>query len=78
VSRHIRNEHALRGGNGRQRVECPWRDCSRHLQRQSVVRHILSIHLRLSTWLCPRCSRAFSRRGTAHRCHLGGETSPHA
>ncbi|KAG6375746.1 hypothetical protein JVT61DRAFT_2595 [Boletus reticuloceps] len=77
VSKHLRDEHALGGGNSKQRVTCPWRDCSRHVLRESLIRHVLSTHLRLLTWVCPACLKVFARRGTAHKCQPGGEMLPH-
>ncbi|KAF8418369.1 hypothetical protein L210DRAFT_791048, partial [Boletus edulis BED1] len=60
-------EHGL-GGNSKERIACPWRHChSRPMQRQSLIRHVSSVHVPLMAWTCPQCSRTFSRSGTAHR-----------
>ncbi|KAF8437664.1 hypothetical protein L210DRAFT_876957, partial [Boletus edulis BED1] len=77
VSEHLRTHHAL-GGSSRESTTCLWQHChSRPMQRQNLIRHVLSIHLALLRWRCPACLKEFSRRGTPHRCHLGGETVLH-
>ena len=55
VSAHLSNEHALGGGgDSKERIACLWRHCrSRPLQQQSLIRHIVSVHLGLLRWTCP-------------------------
>ena len=55
VSAHLCNEHALGGGgDSKERIACLWRHCrSRPLQQQSLIRHIVSVHLGLLRWTCP-------------------------
>ncbi|KAF8552988.1 hypothetical protein OG21DRAFT_1315687 [Imleria badia] len=73
VSVHLREAHGV-GGESKEMTTCSWPNChSRPVQRRSLSRHILSVHLRLLSWTCPQCFKTFSRRGTAHNCHLGGE-----
>ncbi|KAN0073853.1 hypothetical protein V8E55_012107 [Tylopilus felleus] len=77
VSTHLRNDHAL-GGDSKEMVTCFWGDChSRPVQRQSLVRHILSVHLRLLNWTCPICSKTLARKGT-HKCRPAGLLLQHA
>ncbi|KAF8552987.1 hypothetical protein OG21DRAFT_1315355 [Imleria badia] len=78
VTVHLRNAHAA-GGESKEMTTCLWSNChSRSIQRRSLIRHILSVHLRLLRWTCPQCFRTFARRGTAHNCQFGGDMLPHA
>ena len=79
ASLHFRTAHALQGDSKRM-VTCLWENCaSPPIQQRSMIRHILSVHLGLLRWTCPRCLKTFARRGTDHQCRpygVSGETSP--
>ncbi|KAF8129335.1 hypothetical protein EV363DRAFT_1338704 [Boletus edulis] len=68
---HFRLAHNIRG-NDKVTVDCHWYACrAAPMQRGSLIRHVLSVHLGVLRWQCEACGRVFSRRGTSHVC--GGE-----
>ncbi|KAN0073851.1 hypothetical protein V8E55_012105 [Tylopilus felleus] len=76
VSAHLRNAHTA--GDSNERTTCLWSNCQlRPIQRRSIVRHVLSVHLKLLKWTCPQCFRTFSRKATLHNCHLDDGVLPH-
>lgn len=65
---HFRVAHGVRG-NDKATVSCLWYACSAPpMQRGSLIRHLLTVHLKLLRWKCEACGRVFSRRGSAHVC----------
>ncbi|KIK97035.1 hypothetical protein PAXRUDRAFT_258504 [Paxillus rubicundulus Ve08.2h10] len=65
---HFRNEHGIRGREKEMAI-CCWDGCGAvPMQRGSLIRHILAVHLRTLRWTCPLCGKTFSRRDTAHQC----------
>ncbi|KIJ10830.1 hypothetical protein PAXINDRAFT_172048 [Paxillus involutus ATCC 200175] len=65
---HFRDEHGIRGGE-KEAITCCWDGCSvAPMQRCSLIRHILAVHLRTLQWTCPLCGNRFSRKDTAHQC----------
>jgi len=78
VSVHLRNAHGVRG-DSKETTTCLWWNChSRPIQQRNLVRHILSVHLRLLRWTCPQCFRTFARRGIPHNCQFDIEILPQA
>ncbi|KAF8552976.1 hypothetical protein OG21DRAFT_1314454 [Imleria badia] len=72
VCAHFRHTHDVRG-NDKVTADCHWYGCrAAPMQRGSVIRHVLAVHLGLLRWQCEVCGRVFSRRGTGHVC-AGGE-----
>ncbi|KAF8129352.1 hypothetical protein EV363DRAFT_1169198, partial [Boletus edulis] len=72
---HFRHVHEVRG-NEKVIVSCHWRDCQvPPMQRGSLIRHMLSVHLGLLRWQCDVCGRWFSRKGTGHACVASTEAS---
>ncbi|KAH0830097.1 hypothetical protein J3R83DRAFT_1434 [Lanmaoa asiatica] len=68
VCHHFRHAHDIRG-NGKVHVLCHWRDCDAPpMLRGSLIRHVLTVHLRLLRWQCEVCGKVFSRTGTRHTC----------
>lgn len=68
VCTHFRHAHNVRG-NEKVIVCCHWRDCEiPPMQRGSLIRHVLAVHLGLLRWRCEACGRVFSRKGTVHVC----------
>ncbi|KAI9570685.1 hypothetical protein HD554DRAFT_306556 [Boletus coccyginus] len=71
VCTHFRHAHDVRG-NEKVIVGCFWRNCQAlPMQRGSLLRHVLAVHLGLLRWRCEACGRVFSRRGTLHACGEG-------
>ncbi|KAG9317976.1 hypothetical protein JVU11DRAFT_33 [Chiua virens] len=69
--RHMRIAHNVRG-NEKETVGCLWHQCrAPPMQRGSLIRHILTVHLGLLRWRCEGCGRVFSRKGTGHICVSG-------
>ena len=65
---HFRHVHHIHG-NEKVMVQCHWRDChAPPMQRGSLIRHVLTVHLGLLRWQCEVCGRTFSRKWTAHTC----------
>ncbi|KAF9233790.1 hypothetical protein BU15DRAFT_79770 [Melanogaster broomeanus] len=68
VSAHLRDHHGLKGRE-KEVINCRWNGChSVQMQRGSLVRHVLSVHLRILQWTCPICAKTFSRKDTGHPC----------
>jgi hypothetical protein len=68
---HLRLAHDVRG-NDKVTVSCHWYACrAAPMQRGSVIRHVLAVHLGLLRWQCQTCGKVFSRRGTGHVCNGG-------
>ena len=71
---HFRLAHDVRG-NDKVTVGCQWYACrAAPMQRGSVIRHVLAVHLGLLRWQCETCRRVFSRKGTGHVCGGGVRT----
>ncbi|KAF8842597.1 hypothetical protein BDN67DRAFT_965479 [Paxillus ammoniavirescens] len=65
---HLRDGHGIRGAE-KESVICCWYGCyAAPMQRGSLIRHILSVHLRTLQWTCPLCGKTFTRKDTAHQC----------
>lgn len=65
---HFRIAHNVRG-NDKAIVGCHWHACNATpMQRGSLIRHLLTIHLGLLRWQCQVCGRVFSRKWTGHTC----------
>ncbi|KAI9570704.1 hypothetical protein HD554DRAFT_307772 [Boletus coccyginus] len=71
VCAHLRLTHGIRG-NDRVTIRCLWYGChAAPMQRGSVIRHVLTVHLGLLRWRCEICDKVFSRKGTGHACGGG-------
>lgn len=57
---HLKEAHRF-SLSGKETVPCQWNGCNRTMQRENVVRHILSHHLRLKV-RCPSCGKNLCRR----------------
>lgn len=57
---HLKQAHKF-SLSGRETVPCQWNGCNRTMQRENVVRHILSHHMRLKV-RCPSCGKDLCRR----------------
>ncbi|KAL4074340.1 hypothetical protein V8B97DRAFT_704713 [Scleroderma yunnanense] len=57
---HLKEAHGF-CSKGRQSVPCQWNGCNRTLQRENMVRHILSHHMHLKV-RCRSCGKYLCRR----------------
>lgn len=57
---HLRDFHGVYGEE-KKPVVCFWQFCDQNMQRRSIVRHIISCHLK-TKWTCKNCSMTYSRR----------------
>lgn len=60
VRQHLKHVHAFTP-TGREVVPCLWDGCGRLLQRENVVRHVLTVDLQLKV-PCPDCGKDLCRR----------------
>ncbi|KAF8124875.1 hypothetical protein EV363DRAFT_691587 [Boletus edulis] len=56
---HLKREHLFRSP-ARDSVQCPWAGCMKIMQRENILRHIITRHLRVKV-SCPACETALSR-----------------
>lgn len=57
---HLKQVHGF-VSTGRESVKCKWDGCGRSLQKENVIRHILSHHMRLKV-RCDLCGKDLCRR----------------
>ncbi|KAI9568265.1 hypothetical protein HD554DRAFT_792453 [Boletus coccyginus] len=60
---HLRLCHGI-GGISHQRVTCRWEDCNQSMRRDSILRHVGSVHLQITWYTCTSCWRQFSHLDT--------------
>ena len=61
ISAHIQKWHRGRPGEDKLEVDCRWSTCRKTMLKESISRHILSIHLG-ETWECQGCGKAIARK----------------
>ncbi|KAI9570631.1 hypothetical protein HD554DRAFT_2083658 [Boletus coccyginus] len=66
ISRHLRNIHGLHPASGKSSVGCQWIGCDKTMKRESIVRHIVAVHLRVAT-KCGACGTFFARPDSLQR-----------
>ncbi|KAH7903926.1 hypothetical protein BJ138DRAFT_1167377 [Hygrophoropsis aurantiaca] len=59
-SEHIRKEHSLKTSNSE--VTCGWQDCMRKKRGDTLVRHVMEVHLKIRGAICSRCRAYFKSR----------------
>lgn len=59
ISSHLRVVHGIRG-HGKSHVNCLWHGCNMTLNKESLLRHVEEVHLRI-VYSCD-CGKTFSRK----------------
>ncbi|KAG9315381.1 hypothetical protein JVU11DRAFT_4528 [Chiua virens] len=65
---HLHHAHGIRPGDEKVRQTCLWEHCGTSLNKESLGRHILTVHLRKKV-KCPECRELFAREDSLRR-HL--------
>ncbi|KAI9566834.1 hypothetical protein HD554DRAFT_2112965 [Boletus coccyginus] len=71
VIKHLR-DHDIRPGEDKARQRCFWESCTMTLNKESLVRHILTIHLKEGV-KCAECGLSFAREDSLKRHLKGGQ-----
>lgn len=73
VVEHLQQAHGMRPGEEKIRQKCSWEDCQTTLNKESLARHILTVHLKEGKERihCPECGQSFAREDSLKR-HLKG------
>ena len=66
ISQHLSKVHSLLPAGGKLTQKCQWAGCAKELKQESIVRHILTVHLRVTTE-CEACGTSFARRDSLQR-----------
>ncbi|KAG2032693.1 hypothetical protein BDR03DRAFT_969253 [Suillus americanus] len=64
ISSHLREVHGIHGSD-KCRNMCIWNGCNRELKKESLLRHVEEVHLRI-VYSCD-CGNTYSRRDTLNR-----------
>ncbi|KAF9233492.1 hypothetical protein BU15DRAFT_53790, partial [Melanogaster broomeanus] len=59
VRHHLQKHHRVYT-TGKHRTTCRWLGCSQTLQRENLLRHIITCHLQIEV-RCPDCGRRLAR-----------------
>ncbi|KAI9566835.1 hypothetical protein HD554DRAFT_2112979, partial [Boletus coccyginus] len=71
VIKHLR-DHDIRPGEDKARQRCFWESCTMTLNKESLVRHILTVHLKEGV-KCAECGLSFAREDSLKRHLKGGQ-----
>ncbi|KAF8442273.1 hypothetical protein L210DRAFT_909913 [Boletus edulis BED1] len=72
VIEHLQRAHGIRTGEEKARQTCMWEGCSTILNKESLARHILAVHLKEKVH-CPECGLFFAREDSLKRHLKGGQ-----
>ncbi|KAG2124514.1 hypothetical protein BD769DRAFT_874711 [Suillus cothurnatus] len=64
LSAHLREVHGI-NGTDKTRFLCQWDSCVREFNKESLVRHVEELHMRI-VYSC-KCGNTFSRRDTLNK-----------
>ncbi|KAG2101122.1 hypothetical protein BD769DRAFT_1508391 [Suillus cothurnatus] len=64
LSAHLRETHGIHGSD-KSRLWCLWNSCHKEVNKESLVRHVEEIHMRIEH-MCG-CGASFSRKDTLNR-----------
>ena len=70
VVEHLQTAHGVKPGDEKAREPCHWEHCRIILNKESLARHILTVHLKEGA-RCPDCRVVFAREDSLKR-HLKG------
>ena len=70
VVEHLQHMHDMKSGEEKFRQACLWEGCTRVLNKESLARHILTVHLKEKVQ-CAQCGLSFAREDSLKR-HLNG------
>ena len=70
VVEHLQHIHDMKPGEEKFRQACFWEGCTRVLNKESLARHILTVHLKEKVQ-CAECRLSFAREDSLKR-HLNG------
>jgi hypothetical protein len=64
LSTHLREVHGIHGTD-KTRFECKWNSCNREYYKESLVRHVEEVHMRI-VYSC-KCGNRYFRRDTLNK-----------
>lgn len=60
INLHIQKWHGGKPGGNKVKTDCRWSGCGMVMQRQSIARHIVTVHLG-EVWECQGCGKEITR-----------------
>ncbi|KAF8558117.1 hypothetical protein OG21DRAFT_1481652 [Imleria badia] len=75
IAQHLYEVHNLVSSGGKSTQKCRWRGCTKELKQESIVRHILTVHLHVSA-TCKACGTSFARTDSLQR-HVRNSCGAH-
>ena len=61
IHAHIQKWHGGKPGGDKLEVDCRWSTCAKTMLKESIARHVLSLHLG-EMWECPGCAKRVTRK----------------
>ncbi|KAG8212954.1 hypothetical protein J3R82DRAFT_11320 [Butyriboletus roseoflavus] len=71
VVEHLQLFHRIKPGEEKARERCFWAHCGTELNKESLARHILTVHLKEKVY-CAECRMLFAREDSLKRHRKGG------
>ncbi|KAG8220771.1 hypothetical protein J3R82DRAFT_2202 [Butyriboletus roseoflavus] len=68
IGQHLLDAHAIRLKGDKTTQVCLWEACQKTMRRESIARHILTVHMQDKV-LCPSCRLRFARADSMQRHH---------
>lgn len=72
VVEHMQHSHGIKPGEEKFRQTCLWEGCRKILNKESLARHILTVHLKEKVY-CAECGLYFAREDSLKRHLKGGQ-----
>ena len=66
INAHIQKWHRGRPGGEKLEVDCHWSPCGKRMLKESIARHVLSVHLG-EMWECQGCGKGIARKDACGR-----------
>ncbi|KAF9237883.1 hypothetical protein BU15DRAFT_8921, partial [Melanogaster broomeanus] len=68
IREHLQKWHGVKRGQDKDKISCLWSSCSTRLRKESLWRHIRTVHLALR-WKCEVCNIQYTREDAAQHKH---------
>ena len=72
IIEHLQHDHGIKTGDEKARKTCRWEGCRTTLNKESLPRHILAVHLKEGVH-CAGCGLLFAREDSLKRHLRGGQ-----
>ncbi|KAG1794339.1 uncharacterized protein HD556DRAFT_1308058 [Suillus plorans] len=60
VMKHLQLHHGVKSGGDKDKISCHWDGCEKEIQKESISRHIVTVHLSDKT-KCGGCGKQYTR-----------------